>query len=64
MGETLMWNSFTTRGDANTPVGKINYGSFAARNWLSNFRTAIDENVSNFGPLSARAYYAANAGGR
>ena len=63
MGITLAWNSFTHFDGDGTPAGKINFGSYQARDWLNNFSDVISEDVDENGGWIARMNYAVNAGG-
>ncbi|WP_223607293.1 DUF6443 domain-containing protein [Chryseobacterium sp. OSA05B] len=63
MGRTLVWNSFTQFDGNGDPAGKINFGSFQARDWLKSFSDAISEDAEVNGGWGARMNYATNAGG-
>lgn len=63
MGRTLVWNSFTRFDGDRGPVGKINFGSFQARDWLNNFGNEMSEKVETKGDFFSRMDYAWNGGG-
>jgi len=65
MGSTLAWNSFTEFDRGGKEAGKINFGSYQARNWLNKFSNDLQrQNELNFGATSVtRMNYAVNAGG-
>lgn len=63
MGRTLVWNSFTQFDGDKTPAGKINFGSFQARDWLNNFSDAVSKDTEANGGFIARMNYAWNGGG-
>ncbi|UZT99332.1 hypothetical protein ODZ84_07105 [Chryseobacterium fluminis] len=60
MGRTLVWDSFNN-GKGN-PTGKIDFGSYAARDWLNNFSDAISRDTEANGGFVARMNYAWNGG--
>uniref|UniRef100_A0AAU6WSI7 RHS repeat-associated core domain-containing protein n=1 Tax=Chryseobacterium endophyticum TaxID=1854762 RepID=A0AAU6WSI7_9FLAO len=64
MGYTLVWNSFTEFDGSGRPAGKINFGSYQARDWLNNFSSAISKDLeNNFGlGFATRQNYALNGG--
>lgn len=64
MGSTLTWNSFTEFDGSGQPAGKINFGSYQARDWLNNFTDEINKDLeNNFGVgFTARQNYAMNGG--
>ena len=61
MGQTLMWNSFTTRGRDNSPAGKINFGSYEAQRWVYSFEDEMTDMIA-VNDWDKRMTYAANAG--
>ncbi|WP_131368541.1 hypothetical protein [Chryseobacterium soli] len=63
MGRTLVWNSFTQFDGDKTPAGKINFGSFQARDWLNNFSNDVSNDTEANGGFVARMNYAWNGGG-
>jgi len=63
MGRTLVWNSFTEFDQGGKEAGKINFGSFQARDWLNNFSNDVSENTEANGGFLARMNYAWNGGG-
>jgi len=64
IGSTLVWNSFTEFDGSGRPAGKINFGSYQARDWLNNFTDEINKDLeNNFGVgFTARRNYAMNGG--
>lgn len=62
MGWTLAINSFSN--DAGSPVGKIDYGSFAARDWINKSENEVSISKLRNGESYARLQYALNAGNR
>ncbi|MDQ8142916.1 RHS repeat-associated core domain-containing protein [Chryseobacterium sp. CFS15] len=64
MGSTLVWNSFTEFDGNGRSAGKINFGSYQARDWLNNFTNEINKDLeNNFGVgFTARQNYAMNGG--
>jgi len=64
MGYTLAWNSFTEFDGSGLPAGKINFGSYQARDWLKNFSDKISTDLeNNFGiGFATRQNYALNGG--
>lgn len=63
MGRTLVWDSFTQFDGNGNPAGKINFGSYQARDWLNNFGDAISKDTKDNGGFIARMNYAWNGGG-
>ncbi|MDP9961400.1 RHS repeat-associated core domain-containing protein [Chryseobacterium lathyri] len=62
MGRTLVWNSFTQFDGDKTPAGKINFGSFQARDWLADFSKGMSNDNEFKGGFFARMGYAWNGG--
>ncbi len=63
MGRTLVWNSFTQFDGSGDPAGKINFGSYQARDWLNNFNDEISKKVETKGSFFTRMDYALHGGG-
>ncbi|REC49723.1 DUF6443 domain-containing protein [Chryseobacterium pennipullorum] len=63
MGRTLVWNSFTEFDGSGKEAGKINFGSFQARDWLNNFSKDVSNDTEANGGFVARMNYAWNGGG-
>ena len=60
MGWTLYSNSFAN--DAGNPTGKIDYGSFAARDWINTSEKEVSTSTLRNGGSYARVQYALFAG--
>nr|WP_245405047.1 RHS repeat-associated core domain-containing protein [Chryseobacterium sp. SSA4.19] len=63
MGRTLVWDSFTQFDQGGAPTGRINFGSYQARDWLNNFSSEMSEKVKTKGGFFSRMDYAWNGGG-
>ena len=62
MGRTLAWNSFLINGDPKKgPVGKINFASFEAAEFITNTSLELMERYVSEG-VSSLIYYMKNAG--
>nr|WP_315029441.1 hypothetical protein [uncultured Chryseobacterium sp.] len=62
MGRTLVWNSFTEFDGSGKEAGKINFGSYQARDWLADFSKGMSNDNEFKGGFFARMGYAWNGG--